>query len=676
MSPDELEKIVPALKIYSNKITLSGGEPLEYRYLPELLLLLTKHGFDVSVNTYLPSLPHEAISIDDIVKRVTSVHLSVPDIHELAEVESKITKLRNSCRTLQIVLNVPITSIEDLKDRIGRLYEMCRKANARMQLIQLFDIKNTRKTTWEQRWKDVIATLGFLELSFLECTNREISYVTQDLVQIDLLDVPCRASGIEFGDGKCLAESDITIDPNLRLSICRWSEKAVVDTKDSNVEDIIRETFRLSCSNCRHGTIRNYTYPDSIESYMALPHYKWPPLLDESVEKCNILLQNSELSYYGKSGYISQLENEFAGYFGAPYAFAASSGTVAVYLACVALGLTSEDEIIVPAYTFPTVVTAIISTGAKIRVCDSESNTGNLSISSFKQHINPKVKAVLVTHLWGDPVELDELLSICKKNNIRIIEDCSHAYGASYKNRLVGTFGDIACFSTQANKTVFSGEGGLLITSSPELYERTVVFASSNKRILDSVYGNEYRRYWESGLGLKLKMHPLGAPIALESLRSLNNTNVRRNMRASIINRALTASQIINAPRHNETDTERVYYTYKPYLRQEWIHKRDELVERLILQGLDVSASSFIPLHKTPLMKHKQILNNDDKFIDADIYCNRIISFPAFVNEPVELVELYAKKLSSTLSDILEKEICTNFTKLTHDRQLRTAEQI
>lgn len=649
LPPNELEKFLPKLKGYSNKVVLSGGEPFEYKYLQELLLLLAKYGFDTSINTYLPNLKN----INDIIRKVASIHISVPDIKELDEVEKKLTKIRDACKTLQIVLNIPITNIDELNDNIKYMYKMCRKANVRIQIIRLFNNNYVETITWEQRWGEIITILSsFLELSFLESTNREVSYVTQDLVQIDLLDVPCRASGVEYSGGKCLNESDISIDPNLRLAICRWNENSLLSMKSQDLERTITEAFQRSCENCMFGENSDFIYQNSTEKYIALPHYKWPPQLGESVEACNILLQNVELSYYGKSGYIFQLENAFANYYSVPYAFAASSGTAAIYLACTALKLEPEDEVIVPTYSFPTVVTAILSTGARIRVCDTDSTTGNINIESFKNQLTSKVKAVLITHMWGDPVELDELMSVCAENNVKVIEDCSHAYGAQYKGTLVGTFGDIACFSTQANKAVFSGEGGMVLTSSQELYERVILHASSNRRVLDCVYSKEYRQFWESGLGLKLKMHPFGAPMALESLNSLKNTNFKRNLRASILNTSIANSKIINAPRHNRVDTERVYYTYKPYLNDEFISIRDELIECLILNGLDVTASSFIPLHKTPLMKHRQILNNNDKFPGADIYCNRIISFPAFVNEPEELVEVYAQKLNSILKQL------------------------
>lgn len=649
MSPLELEKILPSLRKYSNRVILSGGEPLEYKYLFNLIELLERFEFDVSINTSLPS-KNELFSV---IKKISSIHVSIPNILELNDIEQKIFEIHKECRTLQIVLNIPITSVDIIKDSLNRLYEICCKTNARMQFIRIFDVNKRERKDWIFRWKEVICVLKPLELTFLESTNREVSFVTKDLIQIDFLEIPCVASGHEFDFGRCLNDSDISIEPNMNLSICRWTDSSIaIAEKDYDIDSTIFYAFKEGCKNCLFGTINEFLYPEAIKNYMALPHYKWPPDLNAAKEACNILLQNASISYYGKSGYIFQLENEFASYFNLPYAYATASGTVAIYLSCIALGLCSDDEVIIPTYTFPTVVTALISAGVKIRVCDTDSITGNISIESFRRNINKKVKAVVVTHLWGDPVDFSELIEICSNENIKIIEDCSHAYAAEYKNEKVGTLGDVGCFSMQANKAVFSGEGGMIITSNKDIYERIIMFSSSQKRILDCVFDKNYRKFWETGLGLKLKMHPLGAPIALESLHNLYSTNTKRNQRVDIMNEAISNSKVVFAPVCGEPDKKRVYYTYKPLLNNEYINQRDELVKKLILQGLEVTSSSFLPIHKTPLFRNNQIINQNDYFHESDKYYERILSFPAFVNEPIELVRFYSKKLIKELENI------------------------
>jgi dTDP-4-amino-4,6-dideoxygalactose transaminase/organic radical activating enzyme len=649
LCPSELGKILHSLKAYSNRVVLSGGEPLEYTYLSELVLLLEKHGFDISIDTSLPKLD----SLNNIMSKLNSVHISIPDISVLSEVEVAIEAIHHEYAMLQLVLNVPVVSTSRVCDEIPHLYKICKKNNARLQFIRLFDLNVPETSVWGQRWIDIRTAIGMVGVTFLESTNREVSFVSEDLIQIDLVEIPCVASGYEFRYGKCLNDSDITIDPNMCLSICRWTNSSINIAKNHyDIETIIAEAFNRSCNNCIFEKTHDFLYPDSIKKYMALPHYKWPPVLDESISACNILLQHSTVSYYGKNGYIHQLENEFANYYGVPYAFATSSGTVAVYLSCIALGLRPDDEVIVPTYTFPTVITAIISSGAKIRVCDSNAITGNIDIESFHKNITKDVKAVIVTHLWGDPADLSELTQVCTRNDIKIIEDCSHAYGAEYQGRKVGTYGDIACFSMQANKAVFSGEGGMVITSNQCFYERIIVHASSQRRVLDCIYNREYRQFWETGLGLKLKMHPLGAPIALEALHNLNSINLKRNLRAEMLNNSIAHSCVFLGPSHDELGKKRVYYTYKPLLADGYIEFRDMVLDNLISYGLEVTSSSFIPLHKTPLYTHNRIVKGHEQFEGANRYYERVLSFPAFVNEPEDLIEFYAEKLIASQSEI------------------------
>ena len=131
--------------------------------------------------------------------------------------------------------------------------------------------------------------------------------------------------------------------------------------------------------------------------------------------------------------------------------------------------------------------------------------------------------------MWGHPCDMDKILDICKKHNLFLIEDCSHAHGATYKGKKVGTFGDAGCFSFQANKIVTGGCGGVMITNNQEIYERACLLGHFRNRCFDSVQSEKYSKYSNTGFGLNYRIHPLGAAIALNHLKDLDNRIRIRN---------------------------------------------------------------------------------------------------------------------------------------------------
>lgn len=164
-------------------------------------------------------------------------------------------------------------------------------------------------------------------------------------------------------------------------------------------------------------------------------------------------------------------EHEFAARMGTKYALAVTSGTAALQCAVSALELGPGDEVILPAWTWHSCFNTIVLAGA-LPVFAEIDESFNLDPQDLERHITPYTKAVMIVHLQGNPADLDKLLPIARKHNLRVIEDCAQSVGASYKGRPLGSFGDIAIYSLQLNKTITAGEGGAVCTSNPEIFER------------------------------------------------------------------------------------------------------------------------------------------------------------------------------------------------------------
>jgi 8-amino-3,8-dideoxy-alpha-D-manno-octulosonate transaminase len=172
---------------------------------------------------------------------------------------------------------------------------------------------------------------------------------------------------------------------------------------------------------------------------------------------------------------VAALEREFAEKMGVKYALAVNSGTTALEAALAALEAGPGDEVVLPAWTWHSCFHAVVRMGA-LPVCAEIDESFNLDPSRVEEAFSPRTKALMIVHLQGNPADMDRLLPLARKRGIRVLEDVSQAVGASYKGRRLGSMGDIAAASLQVNKTISAGEGGMVYTNDPVLFERAVRF--------------------------------------------------------------------------------------------------------------------------------------------------------------------------------------------------------
>jgi perosamine synthetase len=214
-------------------------------------------------------------------------------------------------------------------------------------------------------------------------------------------------------------------------------------------------------------------------------------------EKENVLecLDSTWISSKGK--FISEFEKSFSAFIDVDYSIAVSNGTVALHLALLALDIGKGDEVIVPSFTYIASVNAIKYTGAKPIFVDSDYITWQIDSTKVEEKITSKTKAIMVVHLYGLPSEMDSIVSIAKRFNLFIVEDCAEAFGSLYKGKHVGTMGDISTFSFFGNKTITTGEGGMVITKNPLLNEKVIRLKgqglAKNKEYYHDIIGYNYR---------------------------------------------------------------------------------------------------------------------------------------------------------------------------------------
>lgn len=258
-----------------------------------------------------------------------------------------------------------------------------------------------------------------------------------------------------------------------------------------------------------------------------------------------VIRSKSLFRFYGPDlqNAVNQLESKFASYLNKRYALAVSSGTAALHIALSALQIGPGDEVLVPGYLWISCLSAIIKVGAIPRLVDID-DSFCMSIEDLKNKINKRSKVILYVHMSGAMGEIDKVMKLAKKYNLKVLEDCAQTVGASLHGKPAGSFGDIATYSFQLNKNMTSGEGGLIVCNNEKLYQRCFAihdlgYARNKKGRLDT--SNKEIQLW----GIGARMSEVTGAIALIQLGKLNKiVSAMRNSKHRIINKIKNISDL------------------------------------------------------------------------------------------------------------------------------------
>jgi perosamine synthetase len=233
--------------------------------------------------------------------------------------------------------------------------------------------------------------------------------------------------------------------------------------------------------------------------------------------------------YESASVYHDRLEKAVADYLGVKYVVTTPTGTAAIHLALLALGIGPGDQVIVPELTWIGSAAPVTYVGATTVFADVEPEHWCLSAESFEANITPNTRAVIVVDLYGDVPELGRIRDVAERHGVAIIEDAAQAFGSSWQDRKAGTFGDQGIFSLHGSKTVTAGEGGLLVTDRDDLYQRACTLRDHGRQ-LDGTrfYGDYDRYYYHFEIGNKFKMSSMQAALALAQVERVDELVARK----------------------------------------------------------------------------------------------------------------------------------------------------
>lgn len=314
------------------------------------------------------------------------------------------------------------------------------------------------------------------------------------------------------------------------------------------------------------------------------------PYIDE---KAKVLVTDCMDSGWisSQGAYVGQFEKAFAEYVGAKHAISVTSGTAALHLALLALGVSRGDEVIIPDLTFAATANAVILCGATPVLCSVNKNTWTLDIDDCGKLITNATKAIVPVHLYGNPADMFSLLALADKHKVALVEDCAESLGATIHGQQTGTFGDIGCFSFFANKLLSTGEGGMVTTNNE--------FLAQKIRVLRDHGMSPSKRYWHEHAGLNYRMTNIQAAIGITQLERLDEFIAERRYQEEQYQARLRVIQSIEFKKEI-TGARAVNWLFSFCITSsDGARTAEKLRAWLFENGVD-SRSFFFPLHEQP----------------------------------------------------------------------------
>ncbi|MBK9228727.1 MAG: DegT/DnrJ/EryC1/StrS family aminotransferase [Ignavibacteria bacterium] len=285
-----------------------------------------------------------------------------------------------------------------------------------------------------------------------------------------------------------------------------------------------------------------------------------------------------------------EFENRFAEALGSPYAVALTNCTSALHLSMLLTGIQKGDEVIVPSLTFCATVNCVKYVDATPVFCDIKSEEDlNMDVSKLKKLITPKTKAIIAMHYGGFANDMDEIVSLAEKHGIEVIEDACHAPLSEYKGKKLGTIGEIGCFSFFSNKNISTGEGGMLVTSNSDLYERAKLLRSHGMTSLSYERSKGHNAGYDvHGIGYNYRLDDIRASIGLVQLSKLRRDLLKRKKVRERYLKKLSRSKKINIPFRDRKEFVS-NYIFTVVLKNSDREKRDYVRSRLYEKGIQTS---------------------------------------------------------------------------------------
>lgn len=336
----------------------------------------------------------------------------------------------------------------------------------------------------------------------------------------------------------------------------------------------------------------------------------------------------SETAFIGGK-HVSKFEEEFAKFCGMKYCVGVGNGTDALFIAFKTLGIGDGDEVITVANSFIATSEAITQTGARVVFVDIDPKTYNIDVNRIETKITSKTKAIAPVHLYGQPADMDSILALAKKHNLKIVEDCAQAHGALYKGRIIGSFGDMACFSFYPGKNLGAyGDAGAIVTNDDALAKKARMFANHGR--VDK-YDHEME-------GINSRMDGLQAAILGVKLKHLDAWSDARRKNAYLYNENLKETDLVTPD--ELVNVKAVYHLYIVRVKKE---QRQKLQDHLKSKG--IATGIHYPIALPNLKAYSYLNHNGNDFPEATKASQEILSLPMYPELSESQIQYIARQI-------------------------------
>ena len=328
-------------------------------------------------------------------------------------------------------------------------------------------------------------------------------------------------------------------------------------------------------------------------------------------EEKKLVLECLDTGWISSEGpFVKEFETKFADFVSRKYGIAVTNGTAALDLSVAALEIKKGDEVIVPTFTIISCVLQLIRVGAIPVFVDLDEKTWNMNIEQIEEKITIKTKAIMMVHIYSHPVDIDKVLNLAKKYDLKIIEDAAEMIGQKYKDKYCGSFGDISTFSFYPNKHITTGEGGMVLTNSEKLAEKC--------RSLRNLAFKKEERFVHDELGWNLRMTNLQAALGLGQLSRIDKTVLMKRKIGEVYTSQLNEIQNIVLSPVKTHYSKNIYWVFGVLLDSEKYDK-GKIIEELMNSGIQ-TRPFFCPMHMQPVLKKYSFFKNEKYPIAEKFY--------------------------------------------------------
>lgn len=319
-------------------------------------------------------------------------------------------------------------------------------------------------------------------------------------------------------------------------------------------------------------------------------------------EKTNVIncVRTNWISSEGK--FVKEFEKKFSQYNSRKFGVAVSSGTAALEVAIKALNLKKNSEVIIPSFSIIATALCVVKCGLKPILVDCSLSTWNMDPEKVLKKISKKTSAIIITHIYGLPVDLQKIMNAAKKKNIKIIEDAAEVIGLKYKNKMCGSFGDVSTFSFYANKHITTGEGGMIVTNKKDIYEKC-------KSLRNLSFSKSYfDRYNHDDIGWNYRMTNMQAALGCGQLKSINKIVKRKREIGNLYYKHLKKNKHLLFQENKNSYSKNIYWVFGVLLKKNSRSKRDFLMRALLKNKID-TRPFFLSMNKQKIFKKMKIFS-------------------------------------------------------------------